>query len=93
MITAGVLAHRNCGPQEKKIIQHFMEMWDDKQYDVNHLPVSVDDPDNLFTLDEPYISGATVLYHHETKEMDYLDEDNPEEISMLMQDSVCLFGV
>ena len=62
-------------------------MWDDKQYDVYRLPASVDDPDNLFTADEPYASGARVPYHQETKEMDYQDEDDPEEVSMLQQDS------
>ena len=87
MITARVPTHQNCGQQEKEIIQHFKEMWDDKQYDVNHLPVSVDDPDNLFTADEPYVSGAVVPYHHETEEMDYLEEDDPEEVSTLVQDS------
>ena len=45
MITAEVPAHQNCGQQEKEIILHFMEMCDDKQYDVNHLLASVDDPD------------------------------------------------
>ena len=62
-------------------------MWDDKQYDVYRLPASVDDPDNLFTADEPYASGAAVPYHQETEEMDYLDKDDPEEVSMLQQDS------
>ena len=47
----------------------------------------MDDPDNLFTTDEPYASGAMVLYHQETEEMDYLDEDDPEEVSTLQQDS------
>ena len=86
-ITTGVPACQNCEQQEKEIIQHFKEMWDDKQYDVNCLPVSVDDPDNLFTTDEPYVSGATALYHQETEEMDYLEEDDPEEVSTLAQDS------
>ena len=62
-------------------------MWDDKQYDVYRLPVSVDDPDNLFIADEPYASGAMVLYHQGTEEMDYQDEDDPEEVSTLQQDS------
>ena len=87
MITTRVPASRNFGQQEKEIIQHFKEMWDDKQYDVYHLPVSVDDPDNLFTADEPYASGATAPYHQETEKMDYLDEDDPEEVSTLQQDS------
>ena len=86
-ITAGVPAHQNCEQQEKEIIQHFKEMWDDKRYDVSRLPVSVDDSDNLFTTDEPYVSGAMALYHQETEEMDYLDEDDPEEVSTLQQDS------
>ena len=86
-ITTGVPAHRNCEQQEKEIIQHFKEMWDDKQYDVNHLPASVDDPDNLFTTDEPYVSGAMAPYHRETEEMDYLEEDDTEEVSTLAQDS------
>ena len=75
MITPGVPTCHNCAQQEKEIIQHFREMWDDKQYDVNHLPVSVDDPNNLFTMDEPYISGTAVTYypHPETEEMDYLE--------------------
>ena len=47
----------------------------------------MDDPDNLFTADEPYASGAMVAYHQETEEMDYLDEDDPEEVSTLAQDS------
>ena len=64
-----------------------MEVWDDKQYDVNHLPASVDNPDNLFTPDEPYVSVTAAPYHHETEEMDYLEEDNPEEVLTLMQDS------
>ena len=68
-ITTRVPAHRNCEQQEKEIIQHFKEMWDDKQYDVNHLLVSVDDPDNLFTTDELYVSGTVVPYHQETEEM------------------------
>ena len=63
MITAGVPAHRNYEQQQKEIIQHFKEMWDDKQYDVNCILVSVDDPDNLFTVDEPYVSGTAVPYH------------------------------
>ena len=29
MITAGVPTHQNCEQQEKEIIQHFKEMWDD----------------------------------------------------------------
>ena len=58
-ITAGVPAHQNFGQQEKEIIKHFKEMWDDKQYDVYRLLVSVDDPDNLFTADELYALGAT----------------------------------
>ena len=62
-------------------------MWDDKQYDVYHLPASVDDPDNLFTTDEPYASGTVAPYHQETEEIDYLDEDDPEEVLMLQQDS------
>ena len=85
--TAGALAHQDCEEQEKEIIQHFKEMWDDKRYDVYHLLVSVDDPDNLFTADELYISGATAPYHQETEEMDYLNEDDPDEVSMLAQDS------
>ena len=86
-ITIGVPTHQNCEQQEKEIIQHFKEMWNDKQYDVNCLPVSVDDSDNLFTADELYISGTAVLHHQETEEMDYLEEDDPEEVSMLAQDS------
>ena len=85
-ITARVPTRRNCGQQEKEIIQHFKEMWDEKQYNVNHLPVSVDNPDNLFTPDKPYISDAVVPYHYKTEEMDYLEEDDPEEVSMLIQD-------
>ena len=86
-LTTRVPAHQNFGQKEKEIIQHFKEMWDDKQYDVYHLPASVDDPDNLFTTDEPYASGAMALYHQETEEMDYLDEDDPEEVLTLQQDS------
>ena len=86
-ITTGVPAHQNFGQQEKEIIQHFMEMWDDKQYDVNRLLASVDDPDNLFTPDEFYDSRAMVPYQPETEEMDDLEEDDPEEVSTLMQDS------
>ena len=64
-------------------------MWDDKQYNVNHLPASVDDPRNLFTLDNPYISGTTAPYHpgHETEEMNYLEQDDPEEVLTVIQDS------
>ena len=87
MITTRVPARRNFGQQEKEIIQHFKEMWDNKQYDVYHLPASVDNPDNLFTTDEPYASGTMVLYHQATEEMDFLDEDDPEEVSTLQQDS------
>ena len=87
MITTGVPTRRNFGQQEKEIIKHFKEMWDDKQYDVYHLLVSVDNPDNLFTADEPFASAATVPYHQETEEMDYLDKDGPEEVSLLQQDS------
>ena len=87
MLTTGVPAHRNFGQQEKEIIQHFKEMWDDKQYDVYCLLVSVDDPDNLFTTDEPYALGAVVPYYQETEEMDYLDKDDPEEVWILQQDS------
>ena len=65
-------------------------MWDDKQYDVYRLLASVDDPDNLFTADEPYASGAVVPYHQETEEMDYQDDD-PEEVLMLQQDSDAYF--
>ena len=86
-ITARVPTHRNCGQQEKEIIQHFKEMWDDKHYDVNCLPASVDDPDNLFTPNKLYISGTAAPYHHETEEMNYLEEDGPEEVLTLMQDS------
>ena len=63
MITARVPAHQNCGQQEKEISQHFKEMWDDKQYDVNRLLVSVDDPDNLFTRMSP---TSPMLQHHTT---------------------------
>ena len=87
MITAGVPTIWNCEQQEKEIIQHFKEMWDEKRYDVYHLPASVDDPDNLFTADELYISGTMAPYHQETEEMDYLDEDDPEEVLTLAQDS------
>ena len=87
MMTAGVPTRQNFGQQEKEIIKHFKEMWDDKQYDVYRLLASVDDPDNLFTADEPYVSGAAAPYHQETEEIDYLDEDDPEEVSMLQQDS------
>ena len=86
-ITAGVPTHRNCEQQEKEIIQHFKEMWDYKQYDVYRLPTSVDDPDNLFTMDELYVSGTVAPYHQETEEMDYMVEDDPEEVSTLPQDS------
>ena len=86
-ITAGVPACWNCKQQEREIIQHFKEMWDDKQYDVNCLPASVDDPNNLFTADKPYVSGTVAPYYQETEEMDYLEEDDPEEVSMLAQDS------
>ena len=88
-ITPGVPACCNCTQQEKEIIQHFHEMWDEKRYDVNCLPVSVDDPDNLFTPDEPYISGAVVPYllSPETEELDTFEEDEPGEVSMIMQDS------
>ena len=86
-LTARVPARRNFGQQEKEIIQHFKEMWDDKQYDVYCLPASVDDPDNLFTADVPYASGTMVPYHQETEEMDYQDEDDPEEVLTLQQDS------
>ena len=92
-ITARVPTRRNCEQQEKEIIQHFKEMWDDKQYDVNCLPASVDDPDNLFTMDEPYVSGTTAPYHHEAEEMDYLEEDDPEEVSTLAQDSDAYSGL
>ena len=64
-----------------------MEMWDDNQYDVNRLPASVDNPHNLFTLDKPYISGAVVPYHPETEEMADVEDDDPQEVSTLMQDS------
>ena len=87
MITAGVPTRWNCEQQEKEIIQYFKEMWDDKRYGVYCLPASVDDPDNLFTTDELYTSGTTAPYHQETEQMDYLDEDDPEEVSMLQQDS------
>ena len=83
----GMPARQNFGQREKEIIKHFKEMWDNKQYDVYHLPASVDDPDNLFTADEPYALGVVAPYHQETEEMDYLDEDDPEEVSMLQQDS------
>ena len=86
-ITTRVPACWNLGQQENEIIQHFTEMWDDKQYDVNHLPASVDDHDYLFTLDEPYISGAAAPHQPETEEMDDLEEDDPEQVSTLMQDS------
>ena len=79
-ITAGVPAHWNCDQQENKIIQYFAEMWDDKQYDVNCLPVSIDKPNNLFTAQELYISGAVALHQLETEEMD----EDPEEVSTLM---------
>ena len=49
--------------------------------------MSVDDPDNLFTTDELYVSGTVAPYHQVTEEMDYLEEDDPEEVSMLQQDS------
>ena len=87
IITAIVPACRNFRQQEKEIIQHFKEMWDNKQYDVYCLLASVDDPDNLFTTDEPYASGAAVLYHQETEEMDFLGKDYPEEVLTLQQDS------
>ena len=87
MLTAGVPAHQNFGQQEKEIIQHFKEMWDDKQYYVYRLLASVDNPDNLFTTDEPYASGAMAPYHQKTEEMDYQDDDDPEEVLMLQQDS------
>ena len=50
---------------------------------------SVDDPDNLFTPDRPYISDAMVLYppSPETEEMNTFEEDEPEEVSTIMQDS------
>ena len=86
-LTTGVPACQNFGQQEKEIIQHFKEMWDNKCYDVYRLLASVDDPDNLFTADEPYALGAEAPYHQETEEMDYQDEDDPEEVSMLQQDS------
>ena len=85
-ITAGVPTHRNCEQREKEIIKHFKEMWDDKRYDLYHLPASVDDPDNMFTTDEPYTLGAVLRYHQETEEMDYLEEDDPEEVLTLQQD-------
>ena len=47
----------------------------------------MDDPDHLFTLDKPYISGTAVLHQPEAEEMDDLEEDDPEEVSTLMQDS------
>ena len=47
----------------------------------------MDDPDNLFTTDELYASGAVVPYHQETEEMDFLDEDDPEEVLTLQQDT------
>ena len=47
----------------------------------------MDDPDNLFTLDEPYDSGATAPCPSETEEMDDPEEDDPEEVSTLIQDS------
>ena len=86
-LTAGGPAHQNFGQQEKEIIQHFKEMWNNKQYDVYHLLASVDDPDNLFTTDELYASGVVMPYHQETEEMDYQDEDDPKEVSTLQQDS------
>ena len=85
-ITAGVSTRWNCAQQEKEIIKHFKEILDDKQYDVNRLLASVDDPDNLFTADEPYVSGAAVPYHHKTEEMDYMEEDDQEEVSTLAQE-------
>ena len=86
MLSARVPAHKNFGQQEKEIIQHFKEMWDEKQYNVYCLVASVDDPDNLFTADEPYASGTMASYHQETEEMDYQDDD-PEEVLTLQQDS------
>ena len=68
-ITTGVPACWNFGQQEKEIIKHFKEMWDNKQYDVYRLPGSVIDPDNLFTADELYASGAVAPYHQDTEEM------------------------
>ena len=47
----------------------------------------MDSPNNLFTTDETYISGTRAPYHQETEEMDYLDKDDPEEVSTLQQDS------
>ena len=85
-ITARMPTHQNCEQQEKEIIKHFKEMWDDKWYDVYHLLASVDDPDNPFTTDEPYVLGTVVLYHQETEKMDYLEEDDPEEVLTLAQD-------
>ena len=87
MITTRVPACRYFRQQEKEIIQHFKEMWYDKQYDGYCLLVSVDDPNNLFTTDELYASGAVVPYHQETEEIDFLDKDDPEEVSTLQQDS------
>ena len=82
-ITAGVPTHRNFGQQENEVIQHFAEMWDNKQYDVNCLPASMDKPNYLFTVQEPYISGTAVLHQPEAEEL----EVDLEEVSTLMQSS------
>ena len=73
----------NLNQQENEIIQDFVEMWDDKQYDINCLLASVDKPDYLFTAEEPYISGTPVPHQLETEDM----EEDPEEVSTLMQSS------
>ena len=78
-ITAGVPAHWNCGQQENEIMQHFTEMWDNKQYDVYCLPVSVDEPDDLFTVQEPYIAGTVAQHQLLAKDM---DEDPGEASNM-----------
>ena len=84
LITTRMPAHCNCSQQEEEIVCHFAGMWDDKQYDVSHLPASIPNTDDLFMPEEPYMPGAMVHYQPDAEEM---GEDHPEEAPTMVQNS------
>ena len=90
MITVGVPACRNYRQQEEEIVRHFEGMWDDKQYDLVGLLVSIPNKEELFMADEPYIPSIAAQGAQRAEEM---DNDNPKEAPTIMPSSNKLLGV
>ena len=79
----GMPACRNYAQQEHDFVHHFEGMWENKQYDLVRLPVSVPNKDALFIDEEPYNPSERALDTQGAEEMD----DDLQEAPTVMPSS------